>query len=177
MTISRFYPLLSSIVFLALLSLGARPLQAQEIPAGLIETSIAAMRNAQLPDKAGALGAEARRPYRRSPITLYNSLRVGVYAAAAADMIKTESSLPNFREADPLARPLIGLPAPLYFGIGALTATGINLLGARMQRSTRWHKIWWLPQAVSIAGNLSGYAYTSSNTYTISPSFARSKGR
>jgi hypothetical protein len=83
-----------------------------------------------------------------------------VYAAVWLDMTETQSSMPNFKEADPLARPFLLLPKPLYYASGTMLGTGVNWLGLKMQRSERWRKIWWLPQAVSIAANLSGYGYT-----------------
>jgi hypothetical protein len=52
------------------------------------------------------------------------------------------------------------LPAPAYYASATLFATGINFLGAKMVRSERWHKIWWIPQIGSMAGNLAGYGYT-----------------
>ncbi|MGA7914936.1 MAG: hypothetical protein WCA00_06850 [Candidatus Acidiferrales bacterium] len=91
---------------------------------------------------------------------LFFVLSAGVYTAAGLDMEQTGASLPHFREYDPLARPLVGLPTSAYYVAGALFATGVNWLGWKMARSPRWHKIWWVPQATSIAGNLAGYSYT-----------------
>ena len=94
----------------------------------------------------------------------YSIVSAGVYAASWTDMLKTESSLPKFREDDPLARPFVALPKPLYFASGSLLATGVNWLAWKMKESPRWHRVWWLPQAISIVGNMSGYGYTCSNT-------------
>jgi hypothetical protein len=103
---------------------------------------------------------EPRKPIVRPRISPYVILSAGVYTAAGLDMTETQSSMPNFKEADPLARPFVGLPKPLYYASGTMLGTGVNWLGLKMQRSERWHKIWWLPQAVSIAANLSAYGYT-----------------
>jgi hypothetical protein len=103
---------------------------------------------------------EPRKPMIRARISSHFILSAGVYTAAGLDMTETRSSMPNFNEADPLARPFVALPKPLYYASGAMLGTGVNWLGLRMQRSERWHKIWWLPQAVSIAANLSAYGYT-----------------
>jgi hypothetical protein len=87
-------------------------------------------------------------------------LSAGVYAAVWLDMTETQASMPNFKEADPLARPFLLLLKPLYYASGTMLGTGVNWLGFKMQRSERWHKIWWVPQVLSIAANLSGYGYT-----------------
>jgi len=87
-------------------------------------------------------------------------LSAGVYTAADLDMQRSESMLPHFNEKDPVVRPFLRLPAPAYYASAALFATGINFLGWKMARSERWHKIWWLPQVASVAGNLAGYGYT-----------------
>ena len=84
----------------------------------------------------------------------------GVYMAAGLDMQRSESMLPDFDESDPIVRPFLRLPAPAYYASAALFATGINFLGWKMARSERWHKIWWLPQVATMAGNLAGYGYT-----------------
>jgi hypothetical protein len=87
-------------------------------------------------------------------------LTAGVYTAAGLDMQRSESMLPNFDERDPVVRPFLRLPAPAYYASAALFATGVNFLGWKMARSERWHKIWWVPQVCSIAGNFAGYGYT-----------------
>ena len=52
------------------------------------------------------------------------------------------------------------LPTPAYYASAALFATGMNFLGWKMARSARWHKIWWVPQLATMAGNMAGYGYT-----------------
>ncbi len=68
--------------------------------------------------------------------------------------------LSNIDERDPFVRPFLQLPVPAYYASAALFATGINFLGWKMARSERWHKICWVPQVCSMAGNLAGYGYT-----------------
>jgi hypothetical protein len=87
-------------------------------------------------------------------------LSAGVYTAAGLDTQQSESMLPHFDEKDPVVRPFLRLPAPAYYASAALFATGVNFLGWKMARFGRWHKIWWLPQGASMAGNLAGYGYT-----------------
>jgi hypothetical protein len=113
-----------------------------------------------------------RAAFLRPRINSFAILSAGVYTANAMDMVKTQSSLPNFQERDPLARPLLLLPRPLYYGSGVLMATGVNYLALRLRESPRFHKIWWLPQVVSIGTNLGGFAYTENNTRS-TPSGAR----
>jgi hypothetical protein len=104
--------------------------------------------------------SELRRAVKPALPKSFFVLSAGVYAAAGLDTQRSESMLPNFDERDPIVRPFLRLPAPAYYASAALFATGINLLGWKMARSERWHKIWWLPQVTSMAGNLAGYGYT-----------------
>ena len=94
-------------------------------------------------------------------------LSLAVYAAAAWDMHGTEyvaglyrknpqSFVGGYFEGDPLARPFTRLPAPAYYASGFALATGVNWLSWRMGRSPRLHRIWWLPQTLSIGGNSYG---------------------
>lgn len=89
------------------------------------------------------------------------ALSLGVYAAAAWDMHSThmknyQGCLVSYCESDPLARPFLRLPAPAYYISGFALTTGVNWLSWRMGRSPRLHRIWWLPQALSIGGNTWG---------------------
>jgi hypothetical protein len=86
-----------------------------------------------------------------------------VYTAALLDMHRTIVSRDEYRnqgfyEANPLARPLVQLPKPAYYATGLALATGINYLGWRMAKSRRLHKVWFLPQLLTIAGNSWGYS-------------------
>ncbi len=104
--------------------------------------------------------SEPRRAVKVATPRAFFVLSAGVYAAAGLDMQQSESMLPHFDERDPLVRPFLRLPAPAYYASAALFATGINFLGWKMARPERWHKIWWLQQVASMAGNLAGYGYT-----------------
>lgn len=90
----------------------------------------------------------------------YLFLSLGVYAAAFMDMGESISLRPWFKEQDPLAKPFATMPTPAYYITGAAFATGINWVGLKMARSERWHRVWWLPQVCSIAGNAFGFGYT-----------------
>jgi len=134
--------------------------QTEGIPVALLQHAIhdqhiSSSVNADAPSRW-----EPRKPFIRARLSPYLFLSSGVYAAVWMDMTETQSAMPNFREADPLARPFLLLPKPLYYVSGTMMGTGVNWLGLKMQRSERWHRIWWLPQVISIAGNLSGYGYT-----------------
>jgi hypothetical protein len=85
-------------------------------------------------------------------------LSAGVYGLAMLDMHETVSV--GGYEQDPLTRPFVKLPAPAYYAGGIALATGVNWMAAKMERSRRWRRIWWLPQACSMAGNLWGYTST-----------------
>jgi hypothetical protein len=100
--------------------------------------------------------SELRRAVKPAAPKSYRVLTAGVYTAAGLDMQRPESMLPNFDEKDPIVRPFLRLPAPAYYASAALFATGINFLGWKMARSERWHKIWWVPQVATMAGNLAG---------------------
>ena len=62
-----------------------------------------------------------------------------------------------WREADPLARPFIRLPAPAYYASGLAMATGLNWLSWKMAHSRRWHKLAPVPQLLAVGGNLNGF--------------------
>ena len=83
-------------------------------------------------------------------------------AAATLDMATTTAGIRDYgnHETDPLARPIVDLPTPAYFAVGYTEAAAIDWLGLRMYRSHRWHKVWWLPQTLQIAGNLWGASST-----------------
>ena len=86
-------------------------------------------------------------------------LSAGVYAAGLADMHQT---LENRRmswwyETDPLARPFVHLPAPAYYASGLAMATGINWLSWKMGHSRRWRRLSFIPQVLTVGGNLYGF--------------------
>jgi hypothetical protein len=163
-----------------LLGLGSASItsaQTQALPVGLIQNTIQGLQNRGTADRGELPRWNPRKPFLGARVNLFSGLAVGVYTAAGRDMANTQSLMPHFHEADPLARPLLRLPPPLYYASGTLFATSVNWLGLKMQRSSRWHKICWLPQAISIAGNLSGFAYTRSNSIATQSSSTRAKNR
>jgi hypothetical protein len=91
--------------------------------------------------------------------TRFALLSASVYVAAFADMHQTlqERKCSCWREADPLARPFIQLPAPAYYATGLVMATGLNWLGWKMAHSRRWHKPAPIPQLLAVGGNLNGF--------------------
>src|SRR5271163_5095516 len=136
--------------------------RAQILPVSLVHDSAA---DAKIPSGAvlaplPPLPREVRRAVQPALPKSYWVLTAGVYTAAGLDMQRSESMLPDFEERDPIVRPFLRLPAPAYYASAALFATGMNFLGLKMARSERWHKIWWVPQVASMAGNLAGYGYT-----------------
>src|SRR5215470_586623 len=84
-------------------------------------------------------GASAPYFHRRQFIIL-SSL---VYAASVADMHQTlhNRNYSWWYEKDPLARPLVRLPAPAYYAAGLALASGINWMSWEMGHSRRWHKL------------------------------------
>jgi hypothetical protein len=119
-------------------------------------------------------------PKSPKPIEVSNSAKLStkkflilsgaVYTAATMDMHRTMAWRDAFAkqgapfhsryEADPLARPFIQLPKPAYYATGLALATGINYVGWRMARSRHLHKVWFLPQLLTIGGNSYGYTTT-----------------
>jgi hypothetical protein len=94
------------------------------------------------------------------------ALSSGVYAGTIFDIHTTVSmkkwySLSDpptklsshFSDADPLARPFVNLPNPAYYASGLAFATGINLVAWKLKRSSRFRKVWWLPQIVAPSVN------------------------
>ena len=86
-------------------------------------------------------------------------LSAAVYAASVADMHETMRvrNEPWWYERDPLARPIVKLPAPAYYTTGLALATGVNWMSWKMGHSRRWHNLAFLPQLLSIAGNTCGF--------------------
>jgi hypothetical protein len=133
---------------------GVAGAQTEGIPIALVQHAIHDPQISSSADAEASPRLEPRKAIIRARISPYFILSAGVYTAAWLDMTETQSSMPNFKEEDALVRP------SLYYASGTMLGTGVNWLGLKMQRPERWHKIWWLPQAVSIAANLSGYGYT-----------------
>ena len=86
-------------------------------------------------------------------------LSAAVYAASLADMHETIRVRNEawWYERDPLARPIVRLPAPAYYASGLALATGVNWLSWKMGHSRRWRKLAFMPQVMSIAGNSYGF--------------------
>jgi len=91
--------------------------------------------------------------------TRFAFLSASVYVAAFADMHQTlqERKCSWWREADPLARPFVRLPAPAYYATGLMMATSLNWLSWKMAHSRRWHKVAPIPQLLAVGGNLNGF--------------------
>jgi hypothetical protein len=86
-------------------------------------------------------------------------LNIAQGAAELGDGITTRKMVTTGGyEADPLARTLLGSHpgwsrmAPIGTAEWALTA----LVSARLKRSPRFHRVWWVPQAAVIAGHAFG---------------------
>jgi hypothetical protein len=86
-------------------------------------------------------------------------LSAAVYGASFADMHQTlkERRYSWWYERDPLARPLVSLPAPAYYATGLAMATGLNWISWKMEHSRKWHRLAAIPQLLAIGGNLYGY--------------------
>jgi hypothetical protein len=93
--------------------------------------------------------------------TSFIILSTGVYAAALADMHQTlkirNSPTWAWVETDPFAKPIVRLPAPAYYATGLAMATGLNLLSWKLGHMQRWRKLSFIPQVLTIGGNLDGY--------------------
>jgi hypothetical protein len=87
-------------------------------------------------------------------------------AASVADMASTEYLLRprlyqtdlgpktvRLQEQNPLAKPFVAAPAPVYFASGLALDYGLLRLGRRMKQSNRaWERrTWWVPQALQSA--------------------------
>jgi hypothetical protein len=81
------------------------------------------------------------------------ALSASVYAAGLADMHQTlfVRRYSWWYEKDPLARPMVRLPAPAYY------ATGLNWLSWKMGHSRTWHNLAPIPQLLAIVGNTYGF--------------------
>ena len=72
----------------------------------------------------------------------------GVNAAAAFYDVEKMQACYRCYEQDPLARPIVK-HAPLAYSAAAGEWYGLSVLAQRMKHS-RFKRIWWLPQAMSI---------------------------
>jgi len=124
------------------------------------------------PKAAATINSNGRRHKFTMTTKLWVASSLAVYAAAALDMHATEEAVQRVNalhkrypffpedysfESNPLARPLLKLPAPAYYACGVALTTGVNWVGLRMSRSKRFRRVWWLPQTLSVAGNTHGY--------------------
>jgi hypothetical protein len=158
---STFSVMIIEMTFIFVTAFATAPAaHAQIVPVSLTHEALPDSKIATRPALQPFPRVEPRKPVKDEHKRLFWTMSAGVYTAAAFDMQQTESLRPHFREYDPLAKPLVGLPAPAYYAAGALFATGVNWLGWKMARSPRWHRIWWVPQVTSMAGNFAGYSYT-----------------
>jgi hypothetical protein len=89
---------------------------------------------------------------------LFIMMSATVYAFGTLDMHQTVKDGGTFQsEEDPLAKPLVGLPHPAYYATGYALLTGVNWVSWKMEHSRRWHRVSWLPQALTASGNFVGY--------------------
>lgn len=59
-------------------------------------------------------------------------------------------------EEDPLARPFVGLPTPMYYATGALMSGGMTYWSLNWRKKRGWRgRLWWLPQLLQTG--LNGY--------------------
>jgi hypothetical protein len=91
-------------------------------------------------------------------------LHIASLLAAQADTAMTIHSKLEYgrgaTEADPFARPIVGLPNPAYEAVSMGIIVGLNLLVDRMAHSPHWHKFARPILAAQIAGNCYGFVYT-----------------
>jgi hypothetical protein len=136
--------MLAGIMFAIVGSLAAAPAaHAQIVPASLTHEAVA---ESKIPSSVTLLPLpriEPRKPVADTHKWLFFAMSAGVYAAAGLDM-----------QDDPL-----GQAARRFAHAGVLrrrsvVCHGRELAGLENGAVARWHKIWWVPQVTSIAGNL-----------------------
>lgn len=83
-------------------------------------------------------------------------LTVAGEGTSLTDAVLTKEGIQNgARELDPLARPFVKLPSPVYLSFAAAASAATSYSGLKMRNSR--HRLirdtWWLPQAAQIAAN------------------------
>jgi hypothetical protein len=85
-------------------------------------------------------------------------------AVLIADGVTThENVLRGQTETDPLSRVLLGARprvAPMIL-FGTIEEAGCYYIAKKMERSKRFHKVWWVPQVLAIAGHGYGALHNS----------------
>ena len=103
---------LAATAFLSIAAFAAAPgACAQLVPVNLTHE---ALPDSKLPTRPALLPLpriEPRKPVKDEHKRLFFVLSAGVYTAAGLDIEQTVALRPHFREYDPLARPLVGLPS------------------------------------------------------------------
>lgn len=103
-------------------------------------------------------GERAAGVRRRAIWKAFIPLSAAVYTMGLLDQTATISH--NYwrdNEQDPLVKPFTQMPAPAFVAGGVAFETGVNWVAWRMERSRRWHRIWWLPQVCAVGANAYGY--------------------
>lgn len=83
-------------------------------------------------------------------------LDVSSQAAVWADMVSTEKfKYAESGERNPLAKPFLLMPKPVYYVTGTAMALSLVYLGNGMKKSKhKWERhVWFLPQLIQIAAN------------------------
>lgn len=150
---------LGAICFIMFAILSTPAGRAQGLP-GAMAMKVTTVTHVESPSIDPLPLTEPKKPARYKVPRMFIVTSAAVYGVAVLDIHETISLRPNFVEHDPLARPFVHLPIPAYYATGVALATGVNWLGWKMARSSRWHSVWWLPQIGAISGNLYGYTST-----------------
>jgi hypothetical protein len=100
----------------------------------------------------------------RATPKLFRLLAVSGFLAVTYDTrltIKTKAQ--DGPEIDPVLKPIVELPNPAYVAMTYVLISGLDLVSWKMERSNRFHKIWWVPLVLQIGGNTWGAAYTAAH--------------
>jgi hypothetical protein len=111
-------------------------------------------------------GQNPELPVKPSPSKAWRALAAFNFTATMMDVGATINDKNNwgeyFYERNPMAQPIVHLPNAAFATVFAVDSVGVSMIGLKLQRSERFHRIWWLPQLLDAGSHLWGFEVSTS---------------